>query len=615
MKRICIRFKKLLYFKKIPFLISIIIGLFFVFLLSNVSLAAEEECLNNFRDSSNEVHTGNQWCAGATNRDTCESLSFDFCSLTSPTHISFGCKWIYMDEECVCDTYSFSTETCVEDGCIPWECEMVYGCEGGQCYQSCSCGNWTNDECGGNACAPYLMHQTRGCEPVGSPDCSISRCVSNPSCSPSWYPACPFCLCDNPNCQCGTAEDGGEAHNECQNQACVSVSGAGTDECYTDTDCVNQHRECQNTTCVLVPGGGTDECQTNEDCGEVSNGEEEEVCYPPDCCYVNTDTSIALAEGGVNTAYNIINESTNYCKPGNNWKCVDSTVANYEKLYNRKKKCEDNCVPPTGPPLPNRCSCAEPFDAKTEFDKITTIHYGPWSHTCWIWTLLDIDFNVDPICWTLRLLDFPYNSDTHQITLEGDIGAGEALWNWILKPFIASQIQKYSVIGSEGCETCVDYEGEKNVIFHPAIHVPQNFCLVYNFGDGTCTFGDTGIPIPVIGGQDIQLAPGICAWLRNMGYIGPRGGIWGDIWVNLNPFVKAETLEELIENFINFLLLIGLPLALLFFILGGVMFMTASGNPERVGLARRIILYTAIGLIVILFAKGLIYLIQRIIGG
>jgi len=45
------------------------------------------------------------------------------------------------------------------------------------------------------------------------------------------------------------------------------------------------------------------------------------------------------------------------------------------------------------------------------------------------------------------------------------------------------------------------------------------------------------------------------------------------------------------------------------------MFMTASGNPERVGLARRIILYTAIGLIVILFARGLIFLIQRIIGG
>jgi hypothetical protein len=56
-------------------------------------------------------------------------------------------------------------------------------------------------------------------------------------------------------------------HTECQNQQCVSVSGAGTDECSANSDCIVQtHKACQNQQCITVDGAGTDECSQNSDC-------------------------------------------------------------------------------------------------------------------------------------------------------------------------------------------------------------------------------------------------------------------------------------------------------------------------------------------------------------
>lgn len=50
------------------------------------------------------------------------------------------------------------------------------------------------------------------------------------------------------------------------------------------------------------------------------------------------------------------------------------------------------------------------------------------------------------------------------------------------------------------------------------------------------------------------------------------------------------------------------------FIIGGFMIVTAGGNPIRVQNAQRLMLYTAIGLAVILLAQALVAVIKSVIG-
>ena len=58
-------------------------------------------------------------------------------------------------------------------------------------------------------------------------------------------------------------------HKECQNEACKTVSGPGQTTCSTDTDCqtvTTTHRECQNNACVAVTGAGSDQCTSDAAC-------------------------------------------------------------------------------------------------------------------------------------------------------------------------------------------------------------------------------------------------------------------------------------------------------------------------------------------------------------
>lgn len=80
-----------------------------------------------------------------------------------------------------------------------------------------------------------------------------------------------------------------------------------------------------------------------------------------------------------------------------------------------------------------------------------------------------------------------------------------------------------------------------------------------------------------------------------------------------NP-LEYGTFEELIYAIINFIFTIALVLAPLFIIIGGFYFVTATDEPARIETGKRIILYTLIGLLVILLAKGIITLIKEVFG-
>ena len=80
-----------------------------------------------------------------------------------------------------------------------------------------------------------------------------------------------------------------------------------------------------------------------------------------------------------------------------------------------------------------------------------------------------------------------------------------------------------------------------------------------------------------------------------------------------NPLQTAE-LTDIIDNILTILFNFALVLTPLMVVVAGIMFVTAGGSPERISTAKRILLWTAVGFMIILLARGLIAVIRTIIG-
>ena len=80
-----------------------------------------------------------------------------------------------------------------------------------------------------------------------------------------------------------------------------------------------------------------------------------------------------------------------------------------------------------------------------------------------------------------------------------------------------------------------------------------------------------------------------------------------------NP-LKANEFEVIVDNIINFLFKIAIVLAPLMIVIGGALFVTAGGNLTQITQAKNIILWTAVGFFILLLAKGIMALIESILG-
>lgn len=72
------------------------------------------------------------------------------------------------------------------------------------------------------------------------------------------------------------------------------------------------------------------------------------------------------------------------------------------------------------------------------------------------------------------------------------------------------------------------------------------------------------------------------------------------------------TISEIVDRIVNFLILIGGPIAAIMVLWGGFQIMTAAGDPEKFATGRKTILYAAIGFVVILAAKGVVGFVKSI---
>jgi len=80
-----------------------------------------------------------------------------------------------------------------------------------------------------------------------------------------------------------------------------------------------------------------------------------------------------------------------------------------------------------------------------------------------------------------------------------------------------------------------------------------------------------------------------------------------------NP-LEYNTFWELLDAIVGFMMLIAAPIASLAIVVAGYHFVFSKGDPEKVKTARNIIIWTLIGLLIILSAWTIIGVIRSIFG-
>jgi hypothetical protein len=80
-----------------------------------------------------------------------------------------------------------------------------------------------------------------------------------------------------------------------------------------------------------------------------------------------------------------------------------------------------------------------------------------------------------------------------------------------------------------------------------------------------------------------------------------------------NP-IGYSSLGELIHGIVNFIRNVALVIAPIIFIIAGLMYYFAGGNPEKAKNATNVIKYAIIGLVIILIANGITAVIKDIMG-
>lgn len=80
-------------------------------------------------------------------------------------------------------------------------------------------------------------------------------------------------------------------------------------------------------------------------------------------------------------------------------------------------------------------------------------------------------------------------------------------------------------------------------------------------------------------------------------------------WI-FNP-LKVETVRELINLILNYLLVIAIPLSTIVIVYAAMLFMISGGDPKRVGTARKTLFYAVIGIAILLIAKGITFTIAK----
>jgi len=163
---------------------------------------------------------------------------------------------------------------------------------------------------------------------------------------------------------------------------------------------------------------------------------------------------------------------------------------------------------------------------------------------------------------------------------------------------------------NENC--CISLEGRRNMVCSSGVCCDPIYYNL-NVGDtcycnGECASGicSNGKCVAAAAHSPQQTAPSQQQQAYSENGECPPGQI-------CNP-LNVDTFEELLDAVIGFIFWVGMALAPLMLIIAGFMFVTSGGSPEKVNNAKRLAVYTLIGLAVVIAAKGLIAVLKSILG-
>lgn len=77
-----------------------------------------------------------------------------------------------------------------------------------------------------------------------------------------------------------------------------------------------------------------------------------------------------------------------------------------------------------------------------------------------------------------------------------------------------------------------------------------------------------------------------------------------------NPLAPCGDIPCVVKKIIDVLFVLAVPLVGVLVIIGGYQILFSAGNAEKVSLGKKTILYSTIGFVIILCAKGVVLLIQ-----
>lgn len=86
--------------------------------------------------------------------------------------------------------------------------------------------------------------------------------------------------------------------------------------------------------------------------------------------------------------------------------------------------------------------------------------------------------------------------------------------------------------------------------------------------------------------------------------------------IGLAQVGAAPTVDVLraLDDITNWLFAILLIVAVIYLIIAGYFFITAMGDPDKVSKARMMVLWSMVGVLVAVAAKGLVMLVRRMVG-
>jgi heme/copper-type cytochrome/quinol oxidase subunit 2 len=82
----------------------------------------------------------------------------------------------------------------------------------------------------------------------------------------------------------------------------------------------------------------------------------------------------------------------------------------------------------------------------------------------------------------------------------------------------------------------------------------------------------------------------------------------GDVTTGTKP--PTNSVEQAINNIMNWFFVIILIIAVIFLLFAGFLFITAGGDPDKVNTARQNVMYAMVGVAVAVLARGIVSLVQ-----